>query len=56
MFGIFKKTSVKSKLNKKYMRLLKEAKDISTVDRARSDQKYAEAQEVLKEIEALPNE
>lgn len=56
MFGLFKKKSPKAKLNKKYLRLLQEAKELSTRDRAASDLKYAEAQEVLKEIEALENE
>jgi hypothetical protein len=56
MFGIFKKTSKTKKLYKRYRSLLEEAKRLSTTNRALSDQKYAEAQEVLSEIESLENE
>ena len=53
MFGLFKKKSEKQKLEEKYQRLIKEAYDLSTVNRMQSDLKSAEAQDVLKEIEAL---
>lgn len=56
MFGLFKKKSKKDKLNKEYLNLLMEAKQLSTSNRKLSDQKYAEAQEVLKEIESIENE
>ena len=56
MFRLFKKKSEKQKLNKKYLSLLREAKELSTVNRTLSDQKYAEAQEVLDEMSALPEE
>ena len=42
-----------SKLQKKYEKLMKEAFDLSTKDRTASDKKYAEADEVGKQIEAL---
>jgi len=53
MFGLFKKKSKVEVLQKKYEKLLKEAYELSTVDRSKSDQKTFEANEVLKEIEAL---
>lgn len=53
MFGLFKKKSLKEKLEAKYQKLLKESYDLSTTNRKASDQKQAEAAEVLKEIEAL---
>ena len=53
MFGLFKKKSPKQKLEKKYEQLQKEAFELSKTNRKLSDQKQAEAQEVLKEIEAL---
>jgi len=55
MFGLFKKQSPKDKLKKKYLKLLQEARELSTVNRAQSDLKYAEAEDVLKEMEALDN-
>lgn len=50
---MFWKKDPLKKLNKKYDQLLKEAYELSSVDRQKSDLKTAEAQEVLKEIEAL---
>ncbi len=51
--GLFTKTSPKQKLQKKYEKLMKEAFDLSKVDRSKSDSKYAEADAVLKQIDAL---
>lgn len=53
MFGIFKKKSEKEQLNAKYKKLSAEAHRLSTTDRKASDLKQAEAQEVLKKLEAL---
>jgi hypothetical protein len=53
MFGLFKKKSPVDKLEAKYKKLLKEAYDLSTVNRTESDKKQAEAQEVLEQLEAL---
>lgn len=53
MFNLFKKKSAKDVLDEKYKKLLKEAYELSTSNRKQSDQKYAEAQIVLEEIEAL---
>lgn len=51
--GLFKKTTEKEKLEKKYRKLLEEAHKLSTVNRAQSDAKAQEANEVLKQIEQL---
>ena len=53
MFGLFKKKSKIDLLNEKYKKLQDEAYQLSTVNRMQSDLKYAEAQEVIKEIEEL---
>lgn len=53
MFSLFKKKSEKEKLNERYKKLLEEAYTLSTVNRRASDQKVAEAEEVLKKMEAL---
>ena len=52
MFGLFKKDPLK-KLQKQYKDLLEESFRLSTIDRKASDLKRAEAEEVMKEIEAL---
>ena len=53
MFGLFKKKSKEEILQKKYEKLLQESHKLSTSSRVESDKKYVEAQEVLKELEAL---
>ena len=53
MFGLFKKKSKTEILQKKYENLLKQSHALSTSSRVESDKKYVEAQEVLKEMEAL---
>lgn len=55
MFGLFKKKTPLEKLEEKYQKLLKEAFDLSKTNRSASDAKYAEADVVLKEMEALQN-
>lgn len=54
MFGLFRKKSEKETLNKKYKKLLSEAHQLSTSNRTLSDQKMQEANEVLKQIDQLP--
>ena len=56
MFGLFKKKSKMNILEEKHKRILKEAYDLSTVDRKKSHLKYAEADAVSLEIEALQKE
>ena len=51
MFGLFK--SKKQKLVDKYNKLLKASYALSNVSRKDSDIKLAEANEVLKDIEAI---
>ncbi len=53
MFNFFKKKTPIEKLSDQYQKLQKEAFELSTTNRTQSDAKQAEAQEVLKEIEAL---
>ena len=51
--GLFSKKSPKEKLQKKYEKLMKEAFDLSKIDRSKSDGKHAEADAVLRQIDAL---
>ncbi|TBV24721.1 hypothetical protein DMZ43_14765 [Meridianimaribacter sp. CL38] len=46
MFNLFKKASPIEKLQKKYEKLMKDWHALSTSNRAESDKKYAEAQEI----------
>lgn len=56
MFGLFgKKDPIKS-LEKKYNRLIQESYRLSTSDRQASDEKRAEAEDVLQEIDRLKEE
>ncbi len=55
MFGLFKKKSEAEKLQDEYAKLMKEAFVLSKSDRKKSDAKTAEAEEILKKIEALKN-
>lgn len=53
MFGLFKKTTNVEKLQKRYEQLMKEWHSLSTVNRAKSDEKYAEAQAIQDQIDKL---
>ena len=53
MFGLTGKKSKKKILEKKYQRLVQEAYRLSTVNRQASDEKSAEADRILKQIEEL---
>ena len=53
MFGLFKKKSQVEKLEARYKTLMKEAFELSKVNRSAGDDKYAEADEIQKQIEAL---
>jgi TRAP-type mannitol/chloroaromatic compound transport system substrate-binding protein len=53
MFGLFKKKSEYEKLEEKYKALLKEAFELSTMNRSQSDLKQAEAEEVWKQMELM---
>lgn len=56
MFGIFKKKDPVAALQKKYEILMGDYHKLSTTNRALSDQKYAEAQRIAEQIEALQAE
>ncbi len=53
MFGLFKKKSKTDQLYKKYEKLMAQSHALSTSNRAESDKKFAEAQELMSEIESL---
>jgi len=53
MFGLFKKTTEKEKLSKKYQEMLSKAHKLSHTDRTASDKMMAEAEEIAKKIEAM---
>ncbi|WP_417859193.1 Lacal_2735 family protein [Xanthomarina gelatinilytica] len=53
MFKLFNKTSKMDKLQKKYEKLMKEWHALSSINRSESDKKYAEAEAVRKQMEAL---
>lgn len=56
MFGLFKKKSKSEKLAEKYKKLMQEWHDLSSVNRSASDAKFAEAQDIEKQINQLNNE
>jgi len=53
MFGLFKKKSERDKLEEQHDALIKKSYELSHTNRAESDKVQAQAQEVLKKIEAL---
>lgn len=53
MFGLFKKKTQIEKLQKTYESLMKDAYNLSKINRKESDQKYSEADAILKTIESL---
>ena len=53
MFGLFKKKTEVEKLQDKFNKLMKEWHELSSINRAKSDKKYAEAQAIAKQIEVL---
>ena len=53
MFDFFKKKSQIEVLQEKYAKLLKEAHQLSTINRTESDARAAEAEEVAKMIDNL---
>lgn len=53
MFGLFKKKSEAEKLQTKYELLMKEWHQLSSVNRSKSDEKYAEAQKILDTLEVM---
>ena len=53
MFGLFKKKNEIEVLQKKYEKLMSQWHELSSINRAESDKKYAEAEDILKQIETL---
>lgn len=53
MFGLFKKKSEVEKLQDKYKKLMEDAYKLQSVNRSDSDQKYLEADNILKQIDLL---
>ena len=53
MFGLFKKSSKLDTLQKKYEKSMADWHKLSSINRAESDGKYAEAQKILIQIEVL---
>ncbi len=53
MFGIFRKKTKKEILQAKYEKLMKEAFELSRINRTEGDRKYSEADEIMKKIEAI---
>ena len=53
MFGLFKKETEVEKLTRQYKSLLEESYKLSHHNRAASDQKAVEAEELMAKIEAL---
>ena len=53
MFGSLFKKDPKAKLQKKYKALLNESYELSKSNRTASDQKMAEAEQVLKALDTL---
>jgi hypothetical protein len=53
MFKFFKSKSKLDVLQKQYESLMSDWHKLSSIDRAKSDAKYAEAQKILDQIEVL---
>lgn len=53
MIKLFKKRSKLDKLNRQYTKLMAQANELSKISRARGDEKYFEADQVLKRIKEL---
>lgn len=51
--GLFKRRKPLEKLQKQYEKLMKEWHALSTINRSASDEKYAEAQNVMDQIDKL---
>ncbi len=56
MFGLFKRKSKLEKLEERFKKLMREWHALSSINRAASDRKYAEAQDIAKLISELKHE
>jgi len=53
MFGLFKKKSETEKLQDEYKKLMEQGFKLQSINRSDSDQKYLEADAILKKIDSL---
>ena len=53
MFRLFKKKTELERLTERYNKLMKEAFELSKINRTHSDRKYAEADAIQKRMETL---
>ncbi|HEY5692211.1 MAG TPA: Lacal_2735 family protein [Cyclobacteriaceae bacterium] len=53
MFNLFKKKSEAEILQEKYAKVIKEAFELSKVNRTKSDAKYVEAEQIMNKIEQI---
>ena len=53
MFGLFGKSNAIEKLQRRHKKVLEESYKLSHTNRAASDQKAVEAEEIMKKIESL---
>ena len=53
MFGLFKKKSEVEKLHEEYKKIMQEAFKLQSINRSESDQKYLEADNILKKTKLL---
>ncbi|WP_299551049.1 Lacal_2735 family protein [Seonamhaeicola sp.] len=56
MFRLFKRKSKKEKLEAKFKKLMQEWHQLSSVNRAASDRKYAEAEDIAKRLKTMQHE
>ena len=56
MFNLFKRKSKREKLETQFKKLMREWHELSSINRAASDRKYAEAQEIAKKLNTLKHE
>ncbi|MFD2724605.1 Lacal_2735 family protein [Hyunsoonleella rubra] len=56
MISFFKRKSKKERLEAKFKKLMQEWHELSSINRAASDSKYAEAQLIAKQLSALKHE
>jgi len=53
MFGLFKKKNETEKLQDEYKKLMEQGFKLQSINRSDSDQKYLEADAILKKIDSL---
>ena len=53
MFGLFKKKTETEKLQDEYKKLIEQGYKLQSINRSDSDQKYLEADAILKKIDSL---